>query len=64
MLDDSGQVGADLTFIIPPEALSAGVEALCDFQDDRGVSYSELALSVFQAIFSHPHFPRMYVLTD
>ena len=26
-----------LVFEIPPEALSAGVEALCDFEEDRGI---------------------------
>ena len=63
MTENLGQADA-LTFEIPPDALTAGVEALCDFQDDRGVSYGELALSVFQAIFCHPHFPRMHVLAN
>ena len=53
-----------LTFEIPPEVLTASVKALCDFQEDRGVSYPELALSVFKAIVSHPHFPRIYVIAN
>ena len=56
MLENAERVG-DLPFWLPPDVLSAGVEPLCEFQEDRGVSFCELALSVFEAIVSHPHFP-------
>ena len=61
-LDGPGQAGASIP--IPPEALSAGVAALCDFQEDSGVSYPELASRVFRAIYEHPHFPLVNSLPN
>lgn len=49
--DSTGQAGASLGFIVPPDAIDAGVEALSQFEPDTGVPLSELALRVFEAVF-------------